>query len=70
MKKIIKLTESDLMKLVKKVIKEQDETNFPEPEPELYTIAMSDAKPPKQDDVQLAEDDIDEEYDEEYDEED
>ena len=66
MKKIIKLTEGDLIKLVKKVMKEQDETSFAEPDPQLYAIAMSDAKPPSQDDEQLAEEDeIDEEYDEE-----
>ena len=39
-KKVI-LTESELVNLVKKVMREQDETNFEEPEPEIYTIAMS-----------------------------
>jgi hypothetical protein len=45
MSKYVKLTESQLVKMIQKVINEQNETNFEEPEPELYAIAMSNAKP-------------------------
>lgn len=38
MKKIIKLTESDLLRIVKKVINEYDETQFPEPPEEVTKI--------------------------------
>lgn len=42
MKKYIRLTESELVSIVKKVIKEQkDETQFAEPDPEKLGIAMN-----------------------------
>jgi hypothetical protein len=45
MSKYVKLTESQLVKIIQKVINEQDETNFKEPDPKLSTLAMSNSKP-------------------------
>jgi hypothetical protein len=57
--KYIRLTESDLVKIVNKVIKEQDETSFEEPDPEIWDIVMNNPRKKPEDDG-LAED-----YDEE-----
>jgi hypothetical protein len=38
MSKYIKLTESQLVKIIQKVINEQDETNFKEPDPKLFAM--------------------------------
>jgi hypothetical protein len=57
--KYIRLTESDLVKIVNKVIKEQDETSFEEPDREIWDIVMNNPRKKPEDDG-LAED-----YDEE-----
>jgi hypothetical protein len=44
MSKYVKLTESQLVKIIQKVINEQDEKNFKEPDPKLSTLAMSNSK--------------------------
>lgn len=44
MSKHVKLTESQLVKIIQKVINEQDEKNFKEPDPKLFASAMSNSK--------------------------
>jgi hypothetical protein len=64
MSKYIRLTENELVKIVKKVIREQDETKFEEPEPEIWAMAMNNAKK-SSDNAGLAEDfDESEDYEE------
>lgn len=41
MSKHVKLTESQLVKIIQKVINEQDETNFKEPDPKLFAMSNS-----------------------------
>jgi hypothetical protein len=62
MSKYVKLSESQLVKIIQKVINEQDETNFKEPDPKLFALAMSNSKPGIKSDSQqssLAEEDDD-----------
>jgi hypothetical protein len=51
MSRYIRLTESDLVEIVKKVIREEDETSFEEPDPEIWSIAMNNIKKGSQDDT-------------------
>jgi hypothetical protein len=51
MSRYIRLTESDLVEIVKKVIREEDETSFEEPDPEIWSIAMNTIKKDSQDDT-------------------
>lgn len=61
MRKIIKLTESDLVKLIKRVISE-DEAESPEPDPELYAKHVNKNVPGTQTTQDVAEEE--EEYEE------
>jgi hypothetical protein len=68
MSKYIRLSESQLVKIIKKIINEEDETNFKEPD--LDAIAMVTDKPDNELDSQqygLAEDDDDDDYDDDDD---
>lgn len=65
MSKILRLSESQLVEMIKKIINEQDETSYAEPEPELYTIAMKQAGKEPDNEI-MAEDDDDDDDDSEY----
>lgn len=41
MSKYVKLTESQLVNIIQKVINEQDETNSKEPDPKLFAMSNS-----------------------------
>jgi meiotically up-regulated gene 157 (Mug157) protein len=69
MKKYIRLTESDIKRIIKKLIKEQDETSFKEPDPNLFKMSINNNQPNSKqsglteyDDEEFEEDDFEEDF--------